>query len=114
MSCRTVREKDVTKFHVQLCVALLFMYFIYLIGIERTEIEEVCTAFSFFLQYSVLASVFWMGAEAVLMIKVFIIDVFERASAKFIVIVSFICWGKLNMFIEREKITLCIMSYAYM
>ncbi len=91
--CRKLRGRDASKFHVQLCIALLLMLLVFVAGIERTENIFVCTTVSFLIQYFTLASVFWMGGEAVLMFKKLIL-VFGRVTKSFIVIISLICWGK--------------------
>ena len=96
-----------TKFHCQLFIALLGMYFWFLVGIGRTDTEALCTIMSLIIQYFSLASLFWMGAEALLMFKKLII-VFGSISLKFVIAVSLICWCKLNTF----KNKLCtIMKY---
>ena len=93
--CRKIREKDASKFHVQLCIAIFCMLFFFLIGIDRTETEVGCTAFSLLIQYFSMASVAWMGAESVLMIKKLII-VFGHITTKHIVIISIIAWCKFD------------------
>ena len=84
-----------TKFHCQLFIALLGMYFWFLVGIERTDTVALCTIMSLIIQYFSLASLFWMGAEALLMFKKLII-VFGSISIKFVIAVSLICWCKLS------------------
>lgn len=90
---RKLRVRDASKFHVQLCIALLMMLLVFVVGIKRTEHTIACTAVSTLIQYFTLASVFWMGGEAILMFKKLII-VFGRTTRSFIVIISLICWGK--------------------
>ncbi len=90
---RKMRERDASKFHVQLCVSLLLMLLIFSAGIDRTENVAVCTTISFLIQYFTLASVFWMGAEAVLMFKKLIL-VFGTVTKSFFIIISLICWGE--------------------
>ena len=70
------------------------MLLIFLVGVERTESEAVCTAMSVLIQYFTLAALMWMGAEAVLMFQKLII-VFGRITTKYIVVVSLVCWGEL-------------------
>ena len=92
---RKIRGKDATKFHLQLCVAILCMLLSFLIGVNRTEVPELCTFFSVLILYFTHASVFWMGAEALLMGKKLIFDIFGRVSmTKFTILVSFIAWGE--------------------
>ena len=68
------------------------MLLAFLVGVTRIETTIGCTISSVLIHYFTLASVFWMGAEAVLMFKKLII-VFGRISTTFIVIISLICWG---------------------
>jgi len=79
-----------------LFIALLGMYIWFMIGIERTESEALCTIMSLIIQYFSLASIFWMGAEAVLMFKKLVI-VFGEISLTFVIVVSLICWCKLQL-----------------
>ena len=64
-----------------------------MVGIGRNENEIVCTAMSALIHYFTLATVLWMGAEAVLMFQKLII-VFGNITVKYFVIVSLICWRK--------------------
>ena len=76
---------------------MFLMMLFFVVGVDRTEVEQVCTLFSVLIHYFTLASVFWMGAEALLMGKKLIFDVFGRFSMlKFTLLVSFIAWGKLS------------------
>lgn len=93
---RKIRSKDASKVHAQLCLALLMMYFIFLIGIDIKQ-NIVCTLTSLLIQYFALASVFWMAAEAILMIKkVVIVDLADHrgVSTTFLLVLSICCWGK--------------------
>ena len=69
------------------------MLLVFTVGVERTENSIGCTVVSVLIQYFTLASVFWMGAEAVLMFKKLII-VFGAVSRKFLISISLICWGE--------------------
>ena len=92
-TCRKLRPRDVTKFHLQLSIALFCLLLVFMVGIERNENEIVCTAMSALIHYFTLAAVLWMGAEAVLMFQKLII-VFGSITVKFFVTVSLICWCK--------------------
>ena len=89
---RKFRKRDSSKFHIQLCLAMFLMLLVFVIGVERTENNIGCTISSVLIQYFTLASVFWMGAEAVFMFKK-LITVFGNISTMFIVVISLICWG---------------------
>ena len=93
LSCRKLRQRDSTKFRVQLCIAMALMMVVFIVGIDRTENRYVCISVSALLHYFTLASVLWMGAEALLMFRK-IVFVFSQVSKKFIVIVTLTCWCK--------------------
>ena len=89
---RKIRQRDASKFHAQLSIAMFFMLLFVLVGLDRTETEAGCTIMSLFIQYFTLAAVFWMGAEAVLMYKKLIIVFGKKITVKYFVTVSLICW----------------------
>ena len=93
--CRKLRERDASKFHAQLCVALFFMLLTFTVGITQTDNEIACTGISMVILYFTLASAFWMGAEAILMFKKLVI-VFGQTTKLFIVVISLIAWGKFD------------------
>ena len=94
MHNRKFRNRDISKFHAQLCVAIFLKLLIFLVGIGRTENAAVCTLMSVLIQYFTLASVMWMCAEAVLMFQKLII-VFGRITTTNIVTMTLVCWCKL-------------------
>ena len=96
--CRKIREKDISKYHIQLCSALLCMYMLTLILVvlsaeKVTTIYEGCVTLSLLVHYFTLVAVMWMGAEALLMFQKLVI-VFVRITAKFILVTSIICWSE--------------------
>ena len=105
---RNVRQKDITKLHVQLCLALLLMLIISLAFVVLSA-ESVpalyggCVFVSLLVHYFALTSVLWMGAEALLMFQKLVI-VFVRTTTKYIIILSIVCWCK--------PLAYCIMQHA--
>ena len=96
--CRKICEKDISKYHIQLCSALLCMYMLTLILVvlsaeKVTTIYEGCVTLSLLVHYFTLVAVMWMGAEALLMFQKLVI-VFVRITAKFILVTSIICWSE--------------------
>lgn len=88
--------RDITKFHLQLCISLIAMLVVIPVGtdgINHTENEIACTFMSCVILYFTLSSVFWMGAEAVFMYKKLIV-VFGSISIRFVIVVSSLCWGR--------------------
>ena len=98
-----MRQRDVTKIHFQLAIAMFCLLLVFMVGINRNENEIVCTAMSALIHYFTLATVFWMGAEAVLMFQKLII-VFGKITVKYFVIVSLVCWCK---FQPKNRRSLC-------
>ena len=93
VSCRKLRKRDVTKFRVQLCIAMFAMLLVFVTGIQQTSVKAGCVLVSVLIHYFTLVTVMWMGAEALLMFQKLVI-VFVRITPRYIVIVSLICWCK--------------------
>ena len=95
---RVVRQKDVSKYHIQLSLALLFMLVVALVLVAFSSAREVpiyggCVMISILVHYFTLSAVMWMGAEALLMFQK-LVTVFYQITTKYIVAVSIICWSK--------------------
>ena len=93
---RKLRERDATKYHIQLCIALFCMLIVFVTGIDKADETEPyggCVTVSALIHYFTLVAVMWMGAEAVLMFQKLVI-VFVRITSKFIIAVSLVCWCK--------------------
>ena len=90
---RKLRERDVSKFHIQLCIALFCMLLVFVSGIDKTDIYGGCVTVSALIHYFALVTWMWMGAEAVLMFQK-LVFVFFQITTRYIVVVSFICWCK--------------------
>jgi len=73
------------------------MLLTFTVGVERTKNVIICTTMSSLILYFTLASIFWMGAEAILMFKKLVI-VFGQTTKFFIVVISLIAWGKQTYF----------------
>ncbi len=93
---RRLRKRDATKFHVQLCVAIGCMLIVFVVGVDRSEVFGICVTMSALIQYFTLASVMWMGAEALLMFQKLVI-VFIQFTTRYFVIVSLVCWRKFSI-----------------
>ena len=90
---RKLRQRDASKFHIQLCIALLYMLIVFVVGIDKTKLYGGCLTVSVLIHYFGLVSVMWMGAEAVLMFRKLVI-VFGQTTTRFIIAVSLVCWCK--------------------
>ena len=88
---RKLRERDASKYHVQLCLAMICMLLVFVAGINRTAVYGGCVLVSVLIHYFTLVAVLWMSAEALLMFQKFVV-VFVRITTKFIVIISILCW----------------------
>ena len=99
---RKLRKRDASKFHVQLSLAMLGMLIVFVVGIERTDVFEVCITVSVLIHYFTLVSVMWMGAEAVLMFRKLVI-IFVQITTRYIIIVSLVCWCKGNLYVNTVR-----------
>ena len=90
---RKLRQRDATKFHVQLCVALFCMLIVFVIGIDQTGVYGGCVLVSVLIHYFTLVAVMWMGAEALLMFQKLVI-VFVHITTRYIAAISLVCWRK--------------------
>ena len=91
---RKLRQRDASKFHIQLSLALFCMLIVFVVGIDKTSMYGGCLTVSVLIHYFALVSVMWIGAEAVLMFQKLVI-VFGETTTRFIVSVSLVCWCKL-------------------
>ena len=105
---RKTRDRDVSKFHTQLSLALLGMLLVFVIGIDRTEVLGGCVFVSVLIHYFTLSAMMWMGAEAVLMFQK-LVRVFVQTTTRQIVIISLICWCKLLICLGK----LILASYSF-
>ena len=90
---RKLRQRDATKFQIQLCISLFFMLAVFVSGIDRTSVYGVCVTVSVLIHYLTLVTWMWMGALAVHMYQKLVI-VFVHISTRYIIAVSFVCWRK--------------------
>ena len=98
---RKLRERDATKFHMQLCIALFLMLLVFVIGIDETDNNEGCITVSVLIFYFTLVSFMWMAAEALLMFQKLVI-VFVHITPRYITAISILCWGmKTNLLFSQ-------------
>lgn len=86
-------ESYIKTHHLQLCIAIFFMLLFFLVGINRTENNGVCTLFSLLIYYFVMESLLWMTAEALFFFRKLYL-LFPRITNKYIITVSILCWGE--------------------
>ena len=108
---RKLRQKDVSKFRIQLCCALIGMLLVFVIGIDRTESFGGCVTVSVLIHYFTLVAVMWMGAEALLMFQKIVI-VFVRITTRYIIAVSIICWGMFAWDITFMFTSMCSLYHS--
>ena len=90
---RKLRKRDVSKFHIQLSIALFCMLIVFVTGIDQTQVYGGCVTVSALLHYFTLVMWMWMGAEAVFMFQKLVI-VFFQVTTRYIIAVSLVCWRK--------------------
>ena len=84
------------KFYLQLCLALLCMYIVFLAGINRTKHYIGCVVVSVLLHYFTLASVLWMSAICSFLFWIMVVNPFAKARFNCcrMAIITIICWGE--------------------
>ena len=91
--CRKLRNQDISKYHIQLSIAMFCMLVVFSAGIDKTEVYVGCIVVSMLIHYFTLVAILWMGAEALLMFQKLVL-VFTTITKRFIVILSIVCWCK--------------------
>ena len=84
-----------TKYHIQLSIAIFLMLVVFVAGVDKTEVVGGCIAASVLIHYFTLVSVLWMLAESLHMIHK-LEFVFHRITKKHIIFASIACWCKLT------------------
>ena len=90
---RKLRQRDSSKLHVQLSIALICLLVVFATGVNRTEVTQVCITVGVVLHYFLLVTWMWMGAESLLLFLKLVV-VFVKITKKHLIIMSIICWGK--------------------
>ena len=93
---RKLRQKAISKYHIQLSLSLLFMLIVSFVLVafsseNVTALYGGCVTVSVLVHYFTLVAVMWMGAEALFTFQKLVI-VFIQITTKYIIIVSTICW----------------------
>ncbi|XP_071848667.1 adhesion G-protein coupled receptor G2-like isoform X4 [Apostichopus japonicus] len=89
---RSIRIKQQTHVHFNLCLALLGLYLSFLLGVDRTEIPGVCKAMTSLIYFFCLSSVAWMSVEAFYIYM--LIWKYNKSSIHHLVTVAvFLAWG---------------------
>ena len=93
---RKFRQRDVTKVHVQLSLALICMLVVFVVGIDLTGNRAGCITVGVLLHYFLLVAWMWMAAEALLLFQKLVI-VFVNITTKYLIIISIVCWGEFSL-----------------
>ena len=81
---------------ISFCFSLLFLYVVFIIGIEQTKPVAGCIVVAVLLHYFTLTSIAWMAVEAFVMYISFVKVVGRWAHiSKFLLKASLLAWGKL-------------------
>ncbi|XP_071956162.1 uncharacterized protein [Antedon mediterranea] len=89
---RKLRRSKPQQILCHLCVSLLFLYFIFLVGIDKTKKESTCTAIAGLIHYFLLTSIFWMSVQAINMYYSFV-KVYNTHVSRFFVKACLFAWG---------------------
>ncbi|XP_052062393.1 adhesion G protein-coupled receptor B2-like [Mytilus californianus] len=82
-------KSERTQILMNLCVALILSYTIFLAGITRTEIKEVCTAIAIGLHYMFLTDFCLMLAEGIQIVRMVVIVFSTRSIVRWLLP---LCW----------------------
>ena len=96
-SFRKLREKDISIYHIQLSLSMIFMFIasfalIALSVKNSTDPYGGCVTVSVLVHYFTLVAV-WMAAIALFIFQK-VMFVFHKITTKFTVGVSIVCWSK--------------------
>ena len=100
---RKLRAREASKFHIQLCLSLIFMLIVFVAGIDRVSVRAGCITAGVLIHYFALVSWMWMGAEALLMFQKLVI-VFTDNTWKYLTAVSILCWSKKIMILHNNNV----------
>ena len=97
-SFRKLREKDISPYHIQLSLSMIFMLIVSFVLIalsvqNSTDPYGGCVTVSVLVHYFTLVSVMWMAAIALFIFQK-VMFVFHKITTKFTVGISIICWSK--------------------
>ena len=104
---RKLRAREASKFHIQLCLSLIFMLIVFVVGIDRVSVRAGCITVGVLIHYFALVAWMWMGAEALLMFQKLVI-VFTDITWKYLTAVSIICWSKKTMILHDNDFSIII------
>ena len=95
---RKLRQKDISKYHIQLSLAMIFMLIVSFALVamsvnNSTDPYGGCVTVSVLVHYFTLAAIMWMAAVALFIFQK-VMFVFHKITTKFTVGVSIICWSK--------------------
>uniref|UniRef100_A0A1X7UXR0 GPS domain-containing protein n=1 Tax=Amphimedon queenslandica TaxID=400682 RepID=A0A1X7UXR0_AMPQE len=88
---KKLRAREASKFHIQLCLSIIFGSIVFIVGIDRVSVRAGCITAGVLMHYFSLVSYIWMGAEALLMFQKLVI-VFTDITWKYLTAVSILCW----------------------
>ncbi|XP_072177359.1 adhesion G-protein coupled receptor G2-like [Diadema setosum] len=92
LSMKKLRSKQPLQILVNLCLALLGLYLVFVIGIDRRYPTVGCLIVGLLIHYFLLASMSWMAVEAVNMYLCFV-KVFDAHVSKFMQKACLCAWG---------------------
>ncbi|XP_072022110.1 uncharacterized protein [Amphiura filiformis] len=92
LALRSLRSSRSRQILIQLCFSLLFLYVVFLGGIEATGNGTVCLIIAALLHYFTLTTLAWMAVEARNM-YLLLVRVFKGTESKFMLKACLFAWG---------------------
>ena len=113
---RKFRIKQPQQILINLCLALLGLYVVFIVGIDRRHPTTLCIVFGFLIHYFLLASMAWMLVEAVNMYLMFI-KVLNVSISRFMFKAGLCAWGEYGieskLIPQKVKINFNVWLWSY-
>ena len=91
--CRKLRLSDHGQLLLNLCFALLGLYFFFILAIHSTVVTELCMLVAALLQYFFLVSFMAMAAEAINLYMKLVVVLGSKISY-YALKAAIVCWGE--------------------
>ena len=107
---RKLRQKDTSKHHIQLSLAVLFSNIMMAVLMFLSTIDNASIPIAYYtalvlLVYFILVAIMWMAAEALLIFQKLVI-IFTETTRKYTISASIFCWSKLYVYSIQTTATL--------
>ena len=99
---RKLYSKQPQQIMINLCFALLGLYLVFVLGIDRRHPTALCVIVGFVIHYFLLVSMAWMLVEGVNMYLLFV-KVYNVSVSNFMLKASLCAWGKILHAVSEDN-----------